>query len=419
MYFLIVQAVQLETLHFLMMLCIGVTRGGYWGHNPPHCNCHGKFVSTVILKFYDQVTRELDKKSSVDIFYIDFQKAFDKVPHEALIFKLEKLGIRGKTLLWISNWLTGRKQRVQVKGNYSQWAEVMSGVPQGSVLGPILFIIFINDISQDIRNKISIFADDLKIWGRVDTQEQILNLQKDLDIISAWAEKWGMSFNIGKCQVLHMGFKNSRAEFYLKGDIIKEGNTVKDLGVIINEDFKMVHQCSAASKKANRILGYIKKTVSTRSEKIILPLYRGLVRPHLEYAVQFWSPYLKKDIESIERVQHRATKLITGISSLSYEERLEKLNMFTLERRRTRGDLIQLFKLIKQGDTEGINFNTDSRTRGHRFKLRKAKFNLDRRKHYFYNRVVDKWNALPETIVNSTGVNEFKKKIDKYWDSGN
>ena len=103
-----------------------------------------------------------------------------------------------------------------------------------------------------------------------------------------------MSVNIGKCQVVHMGCRNNSAEFYLQGDKIKEGNEIRDLGVIINEDFKMVHQCSAASKKANRILGYIKKTVSSRSGNIILPLYRGLVRPHLEYAVQFWSPYLKK-----------------------------------------------------------------------------------------------------------------------------
>lgn len=375
----------------------------------------GRSCTTNLLQFYDKVTYELDNKNCVDIVYIDFQKAFDKVPHEALLFKLERLGISGKILNWIRDWLIGRSQRVQIKGKYSQWADVSSGVPQGSVLGPLLFIIYINDISLDIRGSISIFADDLKIMWKVNSEEQIQQLQEDLSKISDWAVKWGMSFNISKCQVLHLGNNNSRATYTLQGDNLLVADTVRDLGVLVNEDFKMGQQCTSASNKANRLLGYIKKSVSSRSRDIILPLYKGLVRPHMEYGVQFWSPYLKKDIDLLEKVQHRATKMIQGISGMDYGSRLRTLNMYSLEDRRIRGDLIQVFKFIKQQDVEGFDFVTNNKTRGHNFKLIKSRFNREGRKHYFYNRIIDSWNNLPVNVVNSTGVSDFKRNLDVHW----
>ena len=377
----------------------------------------GKSCTTNLLRFYDKVTESLDKKNDVDVVYIDFQKAFDKVPHEALLIKLRQLGIGGKTLLWIENWLTDRRQRVQIKGIYSNWSKVGSGVPQGSVLGPILFIAFIDDISSGICNPISIFADDLKIMGVVNTEEEGRQLQRDLDNLSAWASKWGMFFNIGKCQVLHMGGNNMNFNYFLNGFNIQHCDSVKDLGIMVCKDFKFGYQCSVASKKANKLLGYIKRSISSRSRDIVLPLYKGLVRPHLEYAVQFWSPYLRKDIDMIERVQHRATKMIRGFWNLSYPDRLNELHMYTLEQRRIRGDLIQLFKFIKSSDTEGLVFFSDQRTRGHAFKLRRPVFNRDFRKNYFFVRVMDIWNGLPENVVSSPSVDVFKRNLDCFWGS--
>ncbi len=133
----------------------------------------------------------------------------------------------------------------------------------------------------------------------------------------------------------------------------------------VNGNFNFGYHCGIASKKANRMLGIIKKTISCKSSDIKLPLYRGLFRPHLEYAVQFWSPHLRKDIDLLERVQHRATKLIQGNSNLDYRDRLKNLNMYTLEEKRLRGDLIQVFKFIKQGDFKGLELNTGEMTRGH------------------------------------------------------
>jgi len=300
------------------------------------------------------------------------------------VYKLKKIGLNNQVVGWIEDWLKGRKQRVQIKGTFSQWADVKSGVPQGSVLGPILFIIFINDISLDVAGEVSCFADDLKIMGIVNNIEQISNFQSDLDRLSDWALKWGMSFNFNKCQVLHMGNKNMNFIYNLQGVEINNAVEVGDLGVLVTRDFKMGTQCGAASNRANRMLGYLKRSISSRSQEVILPLYNSLVRPHLEYAVQFWSPYLKRDIDVVERVQHRATKIIQGTSGLDYENRLKKLNMYTLQERRDRGDLIQLFKLIKEGNIGGLHFVNDSRTRGNGMKLYKSKFRQDRRKHYFF-----------------------------------
>ena len=369
----------------------------------------GKSCTTNLIKFYDGVTKEIDKGNMVDIIYIDFQKAFDKVPHEALLLKMERFGLRSAEICWIKNWLTNRKQRVHINGKYSDWADVESGVPQGSVLGPILFIMFIDDISWEIKSKVSIFADDLKVMGTVNSSEEIEQLQRDLDRITEWATRWGMSFSINKCQTLHLGKNNAKFSYSLQGGSVQEGEMIRDLGVVVTEDFKMSRQCLTASSKANRMLGYIRKSITSKSKEIILPLYRGLVRPHLEYAVQFWSPFLKKDIELLERVQHRATKMIHGFSGMDYGDRLGALNMYSLEDRRTRGDLIQVFKFIKQGDMEGLNLSTDSRTRGHGLKLNKTHFRREMRKHSFYNRVINKWNSLPAYVVYSKGVIEFKK----------
>jgi ribonuclease P/MRP protein subunit RPP40 len=375
----------------------------------------GRSCTTNLLSFYDNVTKELDIGNAVDITYIDFQKAFDKVPHQALLLKLNNIGLNNQVVRWVDNWLKGRMQRVQIKGTYSQWAEVKSGVPQGSVLGPILFIIFINDISLDVSGEVSCFADDLKIMGIVNTEEQIKKFQFDLDKISDWAHKWGMSFNINKCQVLHMGNKNKNFTYKLQGVDVVNAIDVGDLGVLVTKEFKMGTQCAAASNKANRMLGYLKRSICSRSKEVILPLYKSLVRPHLEYAVQFWSPYFKKDIDVIERVQHRATKIIQGTSGMDYVSRLKKLNMYTLQDRRDRGDMIQLFKLVKEGKAEGFHFVNEGRTRGNGMKLYKPLVRQERRKHYFFNRVIDKWNKLPADVVNATNVKTFKDKLDRHW----
>jgi hypothetical protein len=181
----------------------------------------GRSCLTNLLTFLDQVTDGLDRGESVDVIFLDFAKAFDKVPHERLLRKMEAYGIGGEVLAWVREWLRDRKQRVGSRGSWSEWCRVLSGVPQGSVLGPILFLIFIDDLDDGLSSAILKFADDTKIYGRVDCWEDRNRLQKDLERLVDWAEKWQMSFNVGKCKVMHLGRHNLEWNYVMRHQRLK------------------------------------------------------------------------------------------------------------------------------------------------------------------------------------------------------
>ena len=175
-------------------------------------NQHGfrrkRSCTTNLLDFYGKVLKDFDTAKGVDLIYLDFQKAFDKVQHDLLVKKLSKIGIQGKILKWVENWLQNRSQRVTINGEYSTWATVGSGVIQGSVLGPNLFVLFANDLDSEIECNIATFADDTKLGYKADNITHTLKLQRDLDRIVAWATKWNMTFNVDKCKVIHVGANN-------------------------------------------------------------------------------------------------------------------------------------------------------------------------------------------------------------------
>uniref|UniRef100_K7F105 Reverse transcriptase domain-containing protein n=1 Tax=Pelodiscus sinensis TaxID=13735 RepID=K7F105_PELSI len=290
-----------------------------------HGFCKGKSCLTNLLEFFEGINKHADKGDPVDIVYLDFQKAFDKVPHQRLLCKLHGHGIRGKVLSWIENWLKDRKQRVGINGKFSDWRGVTSGVPQGSVLGPILFNLFINDLEKGVSSEVVKFADDTKLFRIVKTEADCEGLQEDLTKLSEWATKWQMKFNVDKCKVMHIGKNNPNYTYSMMGANLAMTNQERDLGVIVDSSLKTSTQRAAAVKKANRMLGIIRKGIENKTQKILLPLYKTMVRPHLEYCVQMWSPHLKKDILALERVQKRATKMIRGLERVPYEERLKQL----------------------------------------------------------------------------------------------
>jgi len=224
---------------------------------------HG-FVSnrsclTNLLVFMEEVTSYIDKGYPIDVIYLDFQKAFDKVPHKRLLLKLVAHGIDGNVLKWIENWLKNRKQRVVINGCFSDWSNVISGVPQGSVLGPLLFIIYINDIDECVAGKILKFADDTKIYHTVYSDEEVSVLQSDLRNLVQWSKDWQMLFNADKCKVMHIGFNNKQAKYDINDIQLECVSDEKDLGIIVSEDLKWDKQCSEVVKKANRMLGMIKR----------------------------------------------------------------------------------------------------------------------------------------------------------------
>jgi len=394
-----------------------------------HGFIQGRSCTTQLLRVIDKWTEILDNGGAVDTIYLDFAKAFDTVPHKRLLLKLESYGVSGRVLDWIRNFLLARRQRVTIAGASSRWAGVDSGVPQGSVLGPVLFICYINDLPEMIASLIYMYADDTKVSRAVNCDMDRVALQGDLDQLVEWSRIWQLQFNVGKCKVMHLGRANPKAEYRMRQTrdgksesiALQESAEEKDLGVWITDNLKSSVHVAHAVSKANQILGLIRRTFSYLDMPLVKQLYTAMVRPHLEYANVVWHPYLKKDIDLLERVQHRATRLVPGLSKLSYEERLRRMQLPSLTYRRLRGDAIEVFKYLHgiykiDNTILPLEHRQGMKTRGHSLKIEKRQCKTALRANVFGLRVVNMWNSLPENIVHSKSVNIFKGRFDRFCD---
>jgi len=250
-------------------------------------------------------------------------------------------------------------------------------------LGPLLFLIYINDLDDGIVNLILKFADDTKIIGAVSDLAQHHQLQDDLDTLLQWSKDWQMLFHVDKCKVMHFGHNNLKMDYSLDNKILQTVHQEKDLGVIISDDMKSLLQCIQAYSKANRMLGVINRAIVYKSKEVMLCLYKTLVRPHLEYCTVAWSPHYVKDKVLLERVQRRFTRMVPELQELPYPERLKKLSLWSLEEPRVRADLIEVYKGIHGLSALPFDalfeFDNSGRTRGHSLKLRKHHSRLDLR----------------------------------------
>ena len=247
---------------------------------------------TNLICFVEEITKWVDKGSPVDVIYLDFQKAFDKVPHQRLILKLKSHGMGNSIINWIEQWLNDRRQRVVVDGEVSSWKPVLSGVPQGSVVGPILFLVYINDLEEGVTGNILKFADDTKLVRKTKEVGDKQKLQDDIDKLVRWSDKWQMLFNFGKCKCLHTGPGNVGMNYEMGGTIISKTVKEKDLGVSMNANMKVSEQCRIAASKGNQVLGMIRRNITYKEKSLIVPLYKAIVRPHLEYCIHAYGVHI-------------------------------------------------------------------------------------------------------------------------------
>ena len=390
----------------------------------------GRSTTLQLLRVLDEWTSILDRGSAVDVIYFDFMKAFDKVPHERLIMKLRSYGVDGALLQWIRAFLTDRKQRVVINGTQSDWVNVTSGVPQGSVLGPLLFVVYINDLPDVIDNQSSLymFADDTKLFREITTVQDNDTLQIDIDEMNDWSLEWQMFYHPDKCHVMKLGtraaseLRDMFVPYELGGHALDVVTSETDLGVTIDCGLTFEKHVAGKCTKANQLLGIIRRTFMHIDRQMFLNLYKAMVRPHLEYANQVWSNRSKKHVEMVEKVQMRATKLVPGKigNEEDYEKRLKMLKLPTLCYRRLRGGIIELYKILTgkydPDVCEGfIDLRGESNTRGSSLKIFKHRPRLDVRKYSFPHRIVDIWNDIPEKVINASTVVIFESRLDKFW----
>ena len=425
-----------------------------------HGFVYSKSCATNLLEAFDAITAALSNNFEVIILLLDFLKAFDKVVHDLLLEKMRAYGFGVEVINWTKAFLSNRTQRVVIGKAVSDWRDVLSGVPQGSVLGPLLFLIFINDMPTAASHLCKLFADDTKLIAVIKNDQDKAQLQLDIDALVNWSKSWLMSFNEGKCKVLFFEKKKSnelnlafhcadnddpncfvdphnRHQRFTMQDsfgmahILEESIVERDLGIQVDNRLDWSFQIDHAKAKAYAALGRLKRTFVNWTPYTFRILFSVFVRPHLEFCATVWSPSNIGDIASLESVQKKATKLVPSIKSLHYADRLAVLKLPTLEHRRIRGDLIQFFKC--QSGINKVKWSNPplphpslsangpaSNIRGHDHRIiREAVSNSNHRENFLTNRVTHRWNQLPSDIVNATSTQMFKNRLDAFIENNN
>ena len=375
---------------------------------------------TQLLTFLSTIYSEVDQKRTADVIYFDFKKAFDTVPHQELLYKLWLLGITGPLWLWFQNYLTDRLHYTFVEGQSSDHLPVLSGVPQGSVLGPLLFLIYINDIPEHIHSKIYMFADDTKFLQIITSYSDRISMQDDVASLLNWCKDWKLGLNLSKCCSMTFSLSSKDALTYRIIDSeVKQVDTHRDLGIVVSHNLSWNDHYSAICSNAYSTLNFIRRQIPISScVHLKKSLYLSLVRSKISYCSQVWSPMYIKDIKRLETVQRRASKFILSYQPLNYKERLISLDLLPLMYWFDLQDVLFLVKCLKNppDNFKVLDFVTfcDSNTRS--CSNGKLKYSFKRgsaTRHYYFNRVVRLWNQLP-SIDLSLSYHSIQLSISKY-----
>ena len=382
----------------------------------------GRSCQTNMMLCLERWTQMLDDGKSVDVAYFDYSKAFDKVSHRLLIIKLKSYGIEGKLLAWIEAWLADRRQRVVVGDAKSPWLGVVSGTTQGTVLGFLLFLLYINDLPKKCSNQdeslVMLLADDTKTFQEINVERQEENqekLQERVNQIAHWANEWKMEINPGKSKVMHLGKHNPNLPYFINGVEIKTVSVEKDIGFWISDDLSTTTHIHKARARALGEIARIRRNFSFIDKRAFCVLYNQRVRPHLDYGMTACPPDSAADVKILERVQAKATALVHGLKGLNSEERRKKLGLMTLEERRERGDVIEVYKILKgitKIDPKEFWEVREARN-GARLVKELASHGKKQRQSFFSYRVVQKWNLLPVELKTAPSLSSFKNRLDE------
>ena len=379
-----------------------------------HRSCETQLVITI-----QDIAKTVDDKGQTDVVLLDFSKAFDKVPHKRLMHKLHHYGIRGSVHKWISDFLHEREQHVVLDGGKSTKAPVQSGVPQGSVLGPTLFLLYINDLPNYLANNSSVrlFADDCVLYRTINDREDAKLLQEDLEALQEWEKDWLMEFHPQKCQILHITNKRQalRQPYNIHGHILEEVESAKYLGVNIHHKLNWNTHINQVVKKANNTRAFLQRNIYQCPRKTKDLCYKTLVRPQMEYASIIWDPYTANNISNLEMVQRRAARFVTGDyhRTSSVSTMLHQLQWQTLQERRAVNKVIMMYRIVNNlvaiPSTYMIPTAVTVRGHNHRFLIPYCRTQIY--KHSFFPDTIRLWNNLPSTVVDCNSITTFKSEL--------
>ncbi|KAL5268810.1 hypothetical protein ACHWQZ_G002598 [Mnemiopsis leidyi] len=388
------------------------------------------------LSHYDTILRNLNSGDETDVIYLDFSKAFDKVDHGLLLKKLKHYGVGGKLLEWIREFLVNRKQIVTVNGVHSEPADVLSGVPQGTVLGPLLFLLYINDLEKVVSTSVvASFADDTRLLAPIREEGDTLLLQEDMNSVVTWSVENNMVLHEGKFEFLC--YRNGSSKWleeipftdqYLKyntpaGITLCPQSSVRDLGVILSSDYHWRTHINQIAAGARQLASWALGVFRDRSAAVMLTIWKSLIRCKLEYCCPLWHPHRLEDVKTLENVQRFFTRHIAGMEGADYWERLKRLRLQSLQRRRERYITIHMWKLLHKLVPNDLNVEFYHRERlGWRARIPV----LFKRSRQSSSTIFDAsfavngpklWNLLPKSVNSATTLDSFKVHLGAFLES--
>ena len=379
-----------------------------------HRSCESQLID-----FIQELADKDNDNIQTDLIIMDFAKAFDKVPHQRLLYKLKYYGITDNTLHWIEAFLTDRTQTVVINGTSYTSVQVTSGVPQGTVLGPILFLIYINDFPEYLQHsKLRLFADDSIIYKDINTQDDCNKLQTDLDSAARWEADWLMAFHPDKCTKLTISHKKHtyKHDYTLHNHTLESVTSAKYLGITLQSNLKWNTHCNNIISNAHKSLGFLKRNLQVSNTQIKSRAYQAIIRPKLEYSCTVWDPHTAQYTHKIEMIQRRAARYVHNNyhNTSSVTNMINTLQWPTLAERRLKTRLIMFYKIVHNliAIPSDILIPTDSRTRQHHaYTYRHLQASKDSYKHSFFPYTIVQWNILPSSVVNSPSVDIFREQL--------